>query len=450
MQFSKNQILEAEIIETNMLGFGVCKIDGAVVFVQNAVAGDLAKIRIIKCAKNYSIARIEELLNPSPDRIEPVCAYHRRCGGCTFQHISYEAEKKLKENHISACLKKAGLSAVKVLPILSTNETEGYRNKAQFPVSTDENGKVIFGFYSPKTHSVCKIKDCAIQDPLFCKIADAVCDFLTKNKIQPYDESQNSGLVRHIYLRRAKATGEIMLCLVLREDQFPKEVEWIEDITSKFPEIKSIVFNIQPKKTNVILGEKCRTVFGSDKICDVLCERKLLLSPHSFYQVNHDAAEVLYQKAFEMANVSSFDSVIDLYCGIGSISISIPAKVKICGVEIVPQAVEDAKINAKINHLENTEFVCGDAAQAFALIEKDQGREVLVILDPPRKGLSKELIFDLAKNKISHLVYISCNPETLVRDLSLFAEQGYSFCEIQPVDLFPRTSHVESVVCLSR
>lgn len=450
MQFHKNQVLEAKILETNMLGFGVCKIEGAVIFVQNGVAGDLAKIRIIKCAKNYYIARIEKMISPSVDRIDPECRHHRRCGGCTFQHISYEAEKLLKTNHILGCLKKEGLSHVEVLPLLSTNNTARYRNKAQFPVTTGEDGAVSFGFYSPKTHSVCKIDDCWIQDSIFCKIASEVCSFLTQNQILPYDEMNDTGLVRHIYLRRAKVTGEVMLCLVLRNDQFPKEDALCSFITSKFPEIKSIVFNIQDQKTNVILGKKFRTVFGSEKICDILCAKKLLLSPHSFYQVNHDAAEMLYKKAFEMANVSAFDSVIDLYCGIGSISISINSDVRITGVEIVPQAVEDAKENAKLNHLENTKFICGDAADAFRLIQSGAREKTLLILDPPRKGLSADLIFDIAKNEIKHLVYISCNPETLARDLALFNKNGYQFSAVQPVDLFPRTSHVESIVVIDK
>ncbi len=448
MNFKKNQILNVCIEETNMLGFGVVKIDGVVVFVQNGVEGDSCKIKIIKCAKNYCVARIEELLTPSPKRIESSCKHSNRCGGCVFQHISYEHEKELKQKSVEGFLLKEGLSDATVLPVLSTNQVSAYRNKAQFPVSSDEAGNVICGFYSPKTHKVCALEECSIQNPIFTKIATSVCKFLTDRKIPHYCESDGSGLVRHIYLRIAQATGQIMLCLVLKENSFPCENEFVSKIVAEFPEITSVCLNIQPENNNVILGKKTVYLYGPQKITDHFCERKLMISPLSFYQVNHDAAELLYRTAFSMADLEQFDQIIDLYCGIGSISLSSHAKCSIAGVEIIPEAVNDAEENARLNRVTNTNYVCGDAADAFRLIQELGSTNPLLIVDPPRKGLTRELIEDISNHKIRSVLYISCGPDTFARDLAIFRTYGYEISSVQPVDLFPRTSHVENIAVL--
>lgn len=450
MTLAKNQILEVEILETNMLGFGVCKVDGAIVFVQNAVCGDKAIIRIIKCAKNYYIARIDELISASSFREEPKCPYFKRCGGCSFQHISYEHEKELKQSFVRSCFDKLNLRDTLVLPVLSTNQISGYRNKGQFPVTLDKDGRVVCGFFSHKSHSVCPIDFCDIQDPAFSKICNFVCDFLTKNKILPYNEEDQLGLVRHIYLRRAAKTGEIMLCLVLKSDQFPLEKEFAKEICENFSEIVSISLNIQPKPNNVILGEKQRLLFGKEKIEDVLCDRNLLISAKSFYQVNHDAAELLYNTAFSMANLSDFDCIVDLYCGIGSISLATKTNKPIIGVEIVPEAVFDAEENAKLNSVSDATYICGDAKDAFRFIQDRKFEKPLYIVDPPRKGLDEKLICDMAENNANHILYISCNPETFARDLKKFSELGYTLSEIQPVDLFPRSGHVECICYLKK
>ncbi|MBR5295455.1 MAG: 23S rRNA (uracil(1939)-C(5))-methyltransferase RlmD, partial [Clostridia bacterium] len=275
------------------------KVSGDVIFLQNGVAGEKVKIKIIKCAKNYYIARIEEILSSSNHRIEPKCPHYRRCGGCSFQHISYDHEKDLKKSFVKDCFRKEGLQNVEILPTLSTNEISGYRNKGQFPLTLSDDGKVVSGFFASKSHKVCPIENCDIQDSSFSEITKFLCDYFTKKNILPYDEENHSGLVRHIYLRRAKGTGEIMLCLILKVDSFPREEEFALLVTKQFPEIKSISFNIQGEKNNVILGKKIRTVWGKDKIVDFLCEKKLLISPMSFYQVNHDAAELLYRTALK-------------------------------------------------------------------------------------------------------------------------------------------------------
>ena len=450
MKFTKNQILTVEIEETNMLGFGVVKVDGAVVFIQNGVAGDSCEIKIIKCAKNYSVARIEKMISPSDKRIVSSCKHFHRCGGCSFQHIEYECEKELKEKSVQGFLQKEGLSDLAVLPIISTNETEGYRNKAQFPVSFDDAGKVICGFYAPKSHKVCALDDCNIQNPIFIQIAKSVCSFLTKQHIPPYCEADASGLVRHIYLRIAQATGEIMLCLVLKENAFPNQTEFVSKILSEFPEIASICINIQPENNNVILGKETIFLYGKEKITDEFFDRRMMLSPLAFYQVNHNAAELLYKTAFDMARIDRFDSIIDLYCGIGSISLSTHAACPITGVEIIPEAVEDAKRNALLNGIDNANFICGDAKDAFRLIQEFDARNPLLIVDPPRKGLTRELITDIAEHGIRSVLYISCGPDTFARDLGIFRSFGYDISPVQPVDLFPRTSHVENIAFLSR
>jgi len=450
MKLQKNQILTVQVSETNMMGFGVVKIDGIVVFVQNGVEGDHCKIKIIKCAKNYCVARIEELISPSDKRVEEVCKHFHRCGGCVFQHIDYEHEKELKRRAVEGFLKKEGLSDVTVLPVLSTNETRHYRNKAQFPLSTDHEGRVICGFYAPKTHKVCPLDECAIQDPIFIEIAKWVCDFLTEHSISPYDEQTQKGLVRHIYLRIAKATGQVMLCLVLKENSFEQSVTFVSHVLKRFPMISTVCYNVQPENNNVILGKETVYLYGSEKITDVFCDRKLQISPLSFYQVNHDAAELLYRTAFSMASLEKHDHLIDLYCGIGSISISSHADCPITGVEIIPEAVEDAKENAAINSISDANFVCGDAAEAFRSIRDMDSKNPLLIVDPPRKGLTRELIEEISKQGIGSVLYISCGPDTFARDLAIFREFGYTFSAVQPVDLFPRTSHVECAVCLSR
>lgn len=449
MTLKKNDLITLQVTDINMMGHGVAKHGDAVVFVQNAVPGDEALCRIIKCAKNYYVARIERLSNPSSERKEPECLHFRRCGGCNFQHVSYDLEKRVKKNYVRSCLKKEGLDDVIVKDVISAEQISRYRNKAQFPLALDESGRIIFGFYSPKTHKVCAIEDCLIQDERFLPIAKDVVSFIQSRNISVYNEKTGRGLVRHIYLRSAKNSGQLMLCLVLTEDAFSDEAEFCSYIRSKHQNVASIVFNINSENTNVILGKKYRTVYGAPHIRDVLCNRDFDISPASFYQVNHDGAELLYRTAFSMIQ-GDYDLLIDLYCGIGTISISSYSTAPILGIEIVKDAVEDANHNAILNRLNNAEFICGDAGDAFQLIHNHGSKKPLVVVDPPRKGLSEALIDDLARNNISQILYISCGADTMARDLKRFRNHSYRIGAVQPVDMFCRTGHIESIVLISK
>lgn len=450
MIYKKNQILTVDIIDVNMMGFGVAKVDDAVFFVQNGVTGDRASVRVIKATKKYYVCRIEELLSASSARTEPKCPVFRRCGGCAFQHVRYELELETKRRFVESCFKKAGISNAVVRSVLSTGEVSGYRNKAQFPFASDEKGNVIAGFFSSRSHKVCAVDRCDIQDQQFSQMMAFVCDYANSKKLTVYNEETGKGLLRHLFLRSGKSTGEVMLCLVVCGMSLPDENGFVTAVTAAFPQIKSIVLNSNTKRTNVILGEDLRVLWGKEKIVDILCDRRLRLSPKSFYQVNHDGAELLYRTGFEMADASQHDLVIDLYCGIGSISLSLPTNSKIVGVEIIPDAVEDANFNAAENGLTSARYFCGDASDAFRILSETGASNPLVIVDPPRKGLSESLIADIASHKIPKVLYISCGADTLARDVKRFLDLGYQMSYVQPVDMFPRTGHVECSVLLCR
>jgi len=308
----------------------------------------------------------------------------------------------------------------------------------------------VAGFYSAKTHRVCQVSDCSIQDSTFSSIVEFVLSFMNGKGIPPYSEEEGTGLVRHVYLRRGRVTDQAMLCLVLTKDAFPYEIEFSREIKARFPSIKTLAFNINPNNTNVILGEEERLLFGNGRIDEVLLEKTFSLSFRSFFQVNRDGAELLYRTAFSAVDFNQHDVIVDLYCGIGTIGLTVPAESDLLGVEIVPEAVRDAENNAQRNGRENADFICGDSAKCFQTVKEKQYKNPLVIVDPPRKGLSTDLILQFVQSEIGTILYISCNPETLARDLALFQKNGYAIADIQPVDLFPRTSHVESVVCLTR
>ena len=450
MTYQKNQELIVDIIDVNLFGNGIAKSEGVVLFVQRAVPGDRVRVRIIKCAKNYYVARIEEIITPSPFRKASDCPHFGRCGGCTLRHLNYDLEKKVKENYIRSCLKKENLNSVKVLPIFASPTTEHYRNKALYPIGLDKEGAVFTGFYSHHSHNICPISTCKIQPDVFSKIATFVCTYLQNHNILPYSQVTHTGLVRHLYLR-SSATGKIMLCLVLKEDRFPEELHFADEVIKAFPQVCGIHFNTQPNTDNVILGDKTRLVRGTAHLRDTLCNRDFLLSPNSFYQVNHDAAQLLYQTAYNIANNIPFDLLVDLYCGVGTISLCAPGNTPILGIEIVPEAVRDAVQNAQLNGRENATFLCSDAKNALSLLSEHKAKRPLILLDPPRKGLSESLIHEIANTpECRDVLYISCAPDTLCRDLARFQSLGFQIGDLQPVDLFPRTGHVETVVLMSR
>lgn len=436
----KNQLFQVEITDLNNLGNGVCRIEGKAVFVPRAVDGDRLCVKIIKDTKDYAVARIEEVLSPSSHRQESGCAVSSRCGGCVYRHITYAHEAELKRSYVRSAFRKAGVE-VEVAPTLTGAES-GYRNKVQYPVG---EGMTV-GFYAPRSHEIIPCNDCALQKPIFTPIIATLQDLLRKAGVKPYREEDGSGLVRHLFLR-ASQSGEMMVTLVTTSRPFPAAREIAQTLRTAHPQVVSVVRNYNDVRSNVILGDRCETLSGADVLTDTLCGLTFNLSPLSFYQVNRDMAEVLYRKAAELAELRAGDRVADLFCGAGTIGLSVAAMypdIKLLGVEIIPEAVENAKENARQNGIGNATFVCGDANSAELT-----GADV-IFLDPPRKGCEESLVKEIAAIAPRRVVYISCNPDTLARDVARFAEVGYEPGVVYPVDLFPRTGHCEAVVRLTR
>ncbi len=446
----KNDLINLKIFDTTLLGAGVGRADGLTVFVDSAVTGDEVEAHILKVKSNWAFAKVSKIITPSESRVETNCSSYPKCGGCSFRHIDYKKELEIKENNVINNLKRIGSVEPEFEPIVGLSNV-AYRNKAQYPVSFEKN-KLKIGFFAVHSHRVVDCPDCALQPQEFSKAVAVFKDFLLKNNILVYDEESHTGLVRHIYFRKAVLTGEIMVCLVINGDILPKCEIFVKNMQSVFGnDLKSVVLNINKAKTNVIMGEKCVTVFGNDCITDILCGVKVRISPLSFYQVNHDIAEKLYEKAAEYAEVDG-KTVLDLYCGAGTIGLSMAEKAKkIIGVEIIPEAIEDAKFNAKQNGFENTEFFCGDAAKAADKLKNDGIKPDVIIVDPPRKGCDDELIKTITQDFApDRVVYVSCDPATLARDCKLFKEMGYDTVKAATFDMFPRTGHVETVVKLVR
>lgn len=452
----KNQIHKVQITDLNNLGFGVAKIDGMSVFVADTVTGDEAEIKIIKTAKTYAVGILQTLITPSPIRCDDseVCPVARRCGGCVYQRVSYEEELKLKKQYVTYAMKKAGAFPIGVNDVLSTGVTTGYRNKAQYPVGQETvNGKTrtVIGFYAAKTHTIIPADRCSLQPEVFSDIVAFTADFCDRYDISAYDEKTGKGLLRHLYLRMGAATGQIMVCLVINGTTLPHADAFCAELCAKFPSVASIQTNENTRATNVILGETCRVLWGTPYIEDVLCGRTFRISPLSFYQVNRDGAELLYNTAKDLLQLQPGESLLDLYCGIGTIGMSIADDdTPLVGIEIVPQAIENAKENAARNGMKNARFFCGDASDAEKILSDCGIRADAVIVDPPRKGLTPEVIAYLAELNPSRIVYISCDADTLARDIVRFREVGYDADTVQPVDMFSRTGHVENVLLLSK
>lgn len=444
----KNDTVTLTVTDMTNEGSGVGKADGLAVFVPMTAPGDIAEVKILKVKKNLAYGKVEAILTPSPDRIENDCPSFRQCGGCVFRHISYEAECRVKSAKVYEAMKRIGGIDQKPAPILASSRTDHYRNKAQYPLSPD--GKV--GFYAFHSHRIVPCDGCPLQPERFDGIAAVFSDWVKTHNISVYDEQTGEGLLRHLYLRLAEQTGEIMVCVVINGDTLPFSDALQEKLRAFCGEtLKSVVLNINRKQTNVILGEKCICLYGEPAITDILCDVKVRLSPLSFYQVNRDMAEQLYRKAAEYAEPDG-KVILDLYCGAGTIGLSMAKAAKqVIGVEIVPEAVGDARFNAAQNGIENAEFFCADAAEAAKALAGKGIRPDVVLVDPPRKGLSPDVIETVAREfQPERVVYVSCDPATLARDVKLFSEKGYALAEYTPVDLFPRTSHVESVCKLIR
>ncbi len=450
VELKKNDRINLKIETCSATGSGIGRFNGMAVFVPATAVGDEITAHILKVKKNYAFAKVESVIMPSKDRISPECPVYLRCGGCVFSHMSYDAEKQLKASHVEECFKRIGGILPGFEPIIGAESDKRYRNKAQYPVAI-ENGEIKTGFYSPHSHRVVHCPDCLLQPEEFEGILNIFSSYIKQNNVSVYDETTNRGLLRHIYIRKGAKSGEIMVCAVINGKKLTNEEKLITDLTSQNKNIKSIIVNSNTKDTNVILGEKCRTLWGEDFITDILCGLKFRISPLSFYQVNRNQAERLYNKAAEYAALTGNETVMDLYCGAGTIGLSMAEKAKeIIGVEIVPEAIEDAKINAQTNGITNARFICADAAQAAETLKNEGIKPDVIILDPPRKGCSPEMIGTAAKMKPERIVYVSCDPATLARDCGIFATLGYTAEKATPVDMFPRTGHVETVVLLSQ
>ena len=450
MTIKKNDKIELLIESVTSEGSGLGRYNGIAVFVRGTVPQDRIIAHIIKVSKNYAVGIIDEIVEPSPYRIEPDCAVSQKCGGCSFRNMTYDEELKYKLGRVQDAVTRIGHIDFPVERIIGADRVSHYRNKAQYPVHI-ENGGLTAGFYAYKSHRIIPCRDCRLQPPEFKKGIAAFEKWVRKNNITSFDEKTGKGLLRHIYFRKAFGTGEIMACAVINGSDIPDKDCLVSELRGAFDNLKSIVININKKNTNVILGEQTKTVWGSDKICDILLEKKFVISPQSFYQVNHDQCEKLYTVVSEYADLNKSETVVDLYCGAGTIGLTLSDKCKeLVGIEIEPSAIENAKENANINGVKNASFICADAFDGAKEIEKRGLKPDLVIVDPPRKGCQKEL-FDIIENMgARRIIYVSCDSATLARDMAILKEKGYDPQRITAVDMFPRTPHVETVVLLAR
>lgn len=446
---NKNDEFKLKITGYTSEGGGVGKFDGQAIFVENTAVGDEVLCHVIKAKKTYAVGKAIKIIKPSKDRIEPQCDAFRSCGGCSFGHIKYEAELEYKAQKVKDAFERIGGLSPEFKPIVASPETVRYRNKAQYPVRR-ENGILSIGFYAKKSHRVIDGGDCLLQPEEFTEIIDIFKAWINENSITVYNEEIGIGLLRHIYLRKAFATGEIMVCAVINGTTLPHSDSLLEKLSS-VDGFKTLVANINREKTNVVLGEKCINIYGDGYITDILCGVKIKLSPLSFYQVNRNGAELLYKKAAEYAAPTTEQTILDLYCGTGTIGLSMANSVKeLVGVEIIPEAIEDAKANAQLNNITNARFICGDASVAAEELKNEGIKPDTVILDPPRKGCAEELLKTVSQINPQKIVYVSCDPATLARDCARLLDLGYKVNEVTPVDMFPRTHHVESVALLDK
>lgn len=445
----KNEKYVVDIIDNGFEGEGIAKIDGLTVFVPGSIKGEKCEILIVKVLASHAYGKIVNIIKKSENRKESDCATYKRCGGCSLRHMTYEHTLKLKRQVVQNLVNKGLKEKVEVLETIGMENPYNYRNKAQYPVGLNSDGQPEVGVFAQRTHTIIPIQTCLIQTEISQKIAKTIIDFVKEKNIQVYNEENQKGLLRHIVIKVGKYTNQVMCILVVNDSKFDQEQELVKLLCEKYPEIKTIVKNINNKNTNVILGKENINLYGNGYIEDKLGEYTFKISPMSFYQVNPVQAEILYTTAINQANLDKNDILFDLYCGIGTIGIFASKYVnKVYGIEIVTQAIEDAKENAKINDVKNIEFICGDVEVAFdELINKEKIVPSAIIVDPPRKGLDNKTVENIAKIQPAKLVYISCNPATMVRDLAKL-EEIYNIKTIQPVDMFPWTNGVESITIL--
>ena len=446
MELAKNQEHIVAIEGYGEGGMGVARIDGRVVFVHGALRGETCRVLILKTLKSVAFAKVLEVIEPSGARVESDCPYFPRCGGCTYRHMSYEEELRLKKQRVQDNLARIGGSAVVVEEILGAADTLRYRNKAQYPVSKD--GRV--GFYRARTHEVIECEQCLLVKSEADAAAEALREYMRRCRVAGYDEKTGRGLVRHLYVR-SNATGESLICVLVNGDRLPKEDRLVTLLRDACPECAGIVLGTNTKKGNVILGDRYRTLWGSDRLEDTLCGKTFRLSVPSFYQVNRAQAERLYAKAIEFADLTGRETVLDLYCGAGTITLALSDHAKkVLGAEIVPEAIDDARENAVRNEVKNVEFFCGDASDVAKKLAQEHLRPDVITVDPPRKGFAPDVVESIAEMQPERVVYVSCDSATMARDVKRFAELGYTATRAAAVDMFPRADHIETVVLLSK
>ena len=455
MPLQKNQLLTLRIERLSNDGSGVAhSSEGEAVFVPGTAPGDEAQVRIVKDCGRYAFGILDKLLTPSPDRIPVDCAVAGPCGGCSLRHLDYAAELRAKQESVADAFRRIGGLDVPVLDALPSPEVDRYRNKVQFPVGRDKDGAPCIGFYAGRTHRIVPCPDCKLQPGVLNDIGNTLCAFFAAHGIQPYDEERGKGLVRHIFLRRGAHSGQIMVCLVCTRPKLPHSDELVALLREKFRDIATILINVNAKKTNVILGEESVTLYGPGCIEDTLCGVPVRLGPLSFYQVNTLAAERLYGVAAEYAQLEPDDVLLDLYCGMGTIGLSMAGHCReLIGVEIIPEAIDSAKANAARMGdavAAKSRFFCADAGEAAARLAAEGLRPDVIMLDPPRKGCDETTLSAVVQMSPRRVVYVSCNPSTAARDAAWLGQHGYRAEKVQPVDLFPRTKHVECVIALSK
>lgn len=450
MILKKNEIYETEILDLTIEGNGVCRIENMAVFVPGTAMGDRIRVKIVKVLKSYAFGIVDALLEASPERVTPAC-HLQACGGCVFQHITYAAQLRVKEKAVQDAFVRLGKLSPKFLPILGSDQTIRYRNKAQYPFALDKSGQPVLGFYARRSHRVIPIENCLLQPDVFSQIAAVVLAFVRNHNLPVYDETTGGGILRHLYLRCGAHSGEIMVCFVVRKPIRRQLAPLVEHLVTHFPAIRSVCMNCNPARTNVILGDKTEVLWGKDTIQDIMCGVKVDISPVSFYQVHTLQAERLYGVAKAFAQLTGSERLLDLYCGAGTIGLSMADRVQeLIGVEIIPDAVENAQKNARRAGISHCKFYCGDAGTiASQLVQQGKNPDVVVV-DPPRKGCDSTAIQAMVQMRPRRIVMISCNPSTAARDCASLTEMGYTAELVQAVDLFPGTGHVECVVLLTR
>ena len=446
----KNKIYKVNITSVASKGEGVGKINDFTVFVPGAMYGEEVEIIIEKVSKTYAIGKLNKIIKKSEERTNPMCSLYENCGGCQIQHMNYKGQLDFKKKKVQDAISRIGKMELKVEDVIGMDNPTRYRNKVQLPIG-EENGKIKVGFYEPRSHNIIDLSSCYIQDEVADKIIYIVRCWLQKYNIDVYKEKLHRGTIRHIMIRKAFKTGDIMVVIVTNGKDIPHKKELIKDLVSNIKGLKGVIQNINDKQTNVVLGQKSITLWGKDTIVDYIGEFRFNISPLSFFQVNPIQTEVLYNKALEYAELKENDTVFDIYCGIGTISLFLAQKAKkVYGIEIVEDAIKDAKINANLNNLDNVEFYVGKAEEVVPKMYKEGKTANVVVVDPPRKGCDEKVLDTIVSMKPDRVVYVSCNPSTLARDLAYLDERGYKCLEVQPVDMFPHTMHVESVAKLEK